>query len=134
MSKTIDQLRAVRVFNDHEFFNGDGPRGQVFLSYTSDTGRGGRGRYWHVHRVGHKTDPDGHWHHYGNKAFSAYAVRDGMTGRAAALEDAKAWAGERYGIIEWARTPFGSYGDATFVKTRLKELKIRYAELQALNS
>lgn len=130
MSELVEALREVRVFNDHEFFNGDTPAGQVFLSYTSDLGRGGRGRYWHVHRVGYKTDPKGHWHHYGSKAFDAYGTRDGMSARATALEDAKAWATAKYGITAWARTPFGSHGDAAFVKARTAELKAALAVLR----
>lgn len=43
--------------------------------------------------------------------------------RATVLEEAKTWASERFGIKEWARTPFNSLMDAEFVKSRNKELK-----------
>lgn len=37
-------------------------------------------------------------------------------------ETAQAEMTKRWGITEFARSPFGGWGDATFVKARLKEL------------
>jgi hypothetical protein len=125
MSKTIDLLRTAGVFNDHGFFDGsDGPRSEVWVAYFSDLSRGGHGRYARVYRRSHETDPAGPWYHNGNKAFYGVTrTSEGMTQRAHCLALAQEWAGEQYGITEWARTPFGGYGDAGFVKRRLAELK-----------
>lgn len=124
MSKLTDQLREIRIFNDHGFFNDGGT--QVYISYSpAERGRAYKSACWQVHRFVNgrevQTDPDGHWRDYGRKTFSAYRRED----KAPALERAQAWCAERYGITEWARSPFGGYGDAEFVKARLKELKGR---------
>lgn len=122
MSKLTEELRQIRVFNDHGFFNDGGDR--VYIGYApATTGLGSRAGYWSVHRFidGQeiKTDPDAHWRDYGHKTFSAY----GNKKRADALAEAQAWAGERFGITEWTRSPFGGYGDTAFVKARLKALR-----------
>lgn len=48
--------------------------------------------------------------------------------RAEALGRAQEWASERYGLELTERTPFGSYGDPTFVRARLKALKQQIRE------
>jgi hypothetical protein len=125
MSKTTDMLRSVGVFNDHGFFDGDGVRGTVWITYVSDRGRGGVGCYASMQRKGHKTDPNGPWYHHGNKALRSFRTPRpaNTTERAHCIALAQEWASERYGITEWARTPFGGYGDAAYVKARLAELK-----------
>lgn len=119
MTATLALLNSVGVQNDHGFFNGADPAGQVWIGYNTSAPRSPVGSWWAVYRRGYKTDPKGDWYRYGNKAFSAYGRAD----RAPKLAAAQAWAGERYGIQEWKRTPFGSYGDAAFVTARLAELK-----------
>ncbi len=125
MSKLTDALRDCRVFNDHEFFN---EKGQVWVAYNAaDGGRGGRAAHATVYRRGYKTHPDGHWRDYGNKTFSSYSERrpEGTSPKAHCIALAQAWAAERYGVTEWARSPFGGYGDAAFVKARLAALKVQ---------
>jgi hypothetical protein len=116
VSKFTEQLREIRVFNDYEFAG----HGNVYISYVAaDRGRGGHGAKWKVHRAGFRTDPKAPWYEYGDKAFNVWGGR----ARAEVLAEAQAWAGAKYGIKEWARTPFGSYMDAAFVTRRMAELK-----------
>lgn len=120
MSKIKDKLGEVKVHNAHNFAG----HGNVYIAYSpNEYGRIMRPARWQVVRPGFKTDPDGHWMNYGHKTF--LLVNAGETHKEKkeiALEEAKAWASERYGITEWAKTPFGDWMDADFVKARLKEL------------
>lgn len=121
MSKATDVFRAAKVFNSHNFYG----HGNVYITYTpNDYGRGGRSAYWAVCRPGFKTDAEAHWRDYGNKTFTLYRHQGTHAQRrAASLADAQAWAAERYGITEWAKDPYGSFGEAGFVKARIAELK-----------
>lgn len=120
MSAVKEALRSVRVFNDHEFFDGsDGVTSEVYVSYTPSFARSPVGAYWAVYRRGYRTDKDGPWYYHGSKGFSAY----GREGKKAALVEAQEWARGRYGIAEWKRTPFGGYGEKSFVERRLRELR-----------
>lgn len=121
MSKLTEGFRDIGTYNDHGFFD----RGRVFVSY----GPGDKwfSPRWQVVRPGFKTDPDAHWKDNGHKTFYVWRRDE----KAAQLEAAKAWAGEKYGITEWARSPFGGWGDAAFVKARTAELK---AEMVAENT
>lgn len=121
MSKTTDLLGTVGVVNDHGFFN---RQGLVWIDYTpADNGRGGHGGYATVFGQGVKTNPGGHWQDYGRKTFRMRDNPVGVTLKAYRVGLAQVWATERYGVKEWARTPFGGYGDAVFVRARLKELR-----------
>lgn len=119
MSKLTEELRTVGVFNSHGFYNGQEPRGQVFIGYRTEDGRSPFSSRWLVYRIGFKTDPGAHWSDNGNRSF----IPHGRHSRKEALAEAQAWAGKRYGIGEWKRDPFGSYGDAEFVTARTAELK-----------
>lgn len=122
MSRFTDELRALKVANPHGFYG----KGHVFIAYTpADYGRGGRGAHWQVHRPGFETDPGGDWYNHGRKTFQVWAAhgKSHAETKRAVLAEAQAWASERYGITEWKRDPFGSYGDAEFVTHRTKELK-----------
>jgi hypothetical protein len=116
VSKLTEQLRSVGIVNPWQFAG----RGNVYIDYTpANNGRGGRSARWQVTRPGFRTDPNGAWYNNGHKTFWVYSRAD----KEPKLFEAKAWASERYGIKEWARTPFGSWMDAEFVKKRLAELK-----------
>jgi hypothetical protein len=54
------------------------------------------------------------WYDYGARTFSGRKKE--------ALSEAQAWATDRFGIKVWVRDPFGSYGEAEFIKKRIKEL------------
>ena len=120
MSKITDKLNEAGIYNAHGFAG----HGNVYIVYTpNDNMRGGLSARWQVDRPGYRTDPDAHWQDRGCKTFDLFNV--GGTHKEKkeiAFAEAKAWASERYGITEWARTPFGSWMDANFVKARLKEL------------
>lgn len=117
MSKLTESFRSIRVFNPHDFYATR--RGQAYIEYTTaDRGRGGRSAYWAVYGVGFDTNPDGHWRDYGRKTFPVYSRED----KASQLEAAQEWAA-RYGITDWAKDPYGGWGDAEFVKQRVAELK-----------
>lgn len=120
MSKLTDDIRELGVYNSHEFYNGNAPEGQVYISWRGSDGRSPIGYDWIVHRVGYKTDPGGAWYNYDNKVFAGYGGREG---KAKALAEAQEWAGKRYGITEWKRDPFGTFGSAGFIKQRIAELK-----------
>jgi hypothetical protein len=112
VSKLTESLREVGVFNPHDFYG----KGNVYLAFRRVDSRRCVTSAWGVHRPGFETEPGGFWGNYGNKYFLG-----GFRGTA--LVQAQEWAGKRYKIKEWARDPYGSYGDATFIKARIKELK-----------
>jgi hypothetical protein len=128
-SKKIQALRERRVFNSYEFYGGPASR-IPHIGYYSDTGRGGLGQFWQVTRLGEDlNDGRGAWyqndHHGGShRTFSLFRSAGGTFAerKRAALEEALAWARERFGIEEWQRDPFGSYGPAEYVDRRLAEL------------
>lgn len=113
MSKLTDYYGTLGIHNPHGFAE----RGNVYVSFRPAPG----GRYigssqWMVHRPGFQTDPSGHFLNNYDMAFR------GRKNEFQVLEVAKAWASAKYGIKEWARTPFGSWMDAEFVKRRMAEL------------
>lgn len=121
MSKLTDLLATVGVRNEHAFYNGRTPAGRVFITWTGSGGRSPIGFYWTIRDVGGLTDDrpadTREWYSNGNRIFHA------LGDKAEALAQAQEWASIRYGITEWKRDPFGSYGDATFVSARLAALK-----------
>jgi hypothetical protein len=72
---------------------------------------------WMVYGVKGGTDPKGPWYNYGNKSFSSY----GDKGKA--LAEAKEWATEKYGTLDWVRDPFGAWQDARVVARAVEKLK-----------
>lgn len=120
MSKLTEQLREVGICNPHNFAG----HGNVYIDYhPNDYGRGGRGARWVVARPGFKAYAEAPWYDYGCKTFLVSGSGSHTENKARKLEEAKQWASEKYGIKEWAKTPFGTWMDANFVKTRLAELK-----------
>lgn len=74
----------------------------VYLSYRARRGhRDVTPNGWQVIRPERKTDPDGQWFYQYNKTFIGNKDSE-------ALQQAMAWASERYGIKEWVKvTGFG---------------------------
>lgn len=122
MSKKKDQLRKIGICNDYDYA---GEKGVVFVTYRT----GERDRYprWEVCRVGYMTDPHAHWRDCGNYTITVYGRGD----KIAKLEKAKEYAYERYGIREWAKSPFGSWFDAEFVRLRDAEIKQKLKEAKS---
>ena len=115
MSKLTDELRTIGVFNEYNFAGHSNP----YITYhKATTGLGSEYAHWSVGRTGFKVDPDNYRHSY-SKEFAVWDRESKVTALAEALQ----WAGERYKITEWAKTPFGGYMEAGFVKKRLAELK-----------
>ncbi len=119
---TKDNLRThLRVYNDNDLSKLAAWLGapDVYVSYRSDTGRGGTGRWWGVSRPGHNLNVDDpktgytHWYRYhsarpfplGNYPGDTTAAKDH------ALRHAIEWASQRYNLDpeRWVRTPFGGY-------------------------
>lgn len=121
MSRFTDQLRTIRIFNAHNFAG----NGNVYISYTPrGDGRSMHSPEWGIYRPGYQTDPGAPWYDYGNKKFLLFT--HGATHaerKAAALALAKGWASQKYGITNWAKTPFGDWMEAEFVKNRTAALK-----------
>lgn len=120
MSKLAEQLRSLHIVNAWDFAG----HGNVYIEFCAAIrGRWAMPAKWIVRRPGHDTYAGGPWYDFGNKALRCSRIT-----RREALEEIKQWAGEKYGIKEWARTPYGSWMDAEFVKRRLAKLK---AQLKA---
>ncbi len=106
-------LEEQRIFNSWEFAG----KGNVYITRIS------RDNKWHraqfkVIRPGFKTDPNAHWMDDGCKVF----YLSGRDKFQETLKEAQDWAGEKYGIKEWVKTPFGDWMDKEFVEVRLNEL------------
>lgn len=110
---TQPYLRERRIFNAWDYAQALEGNGVPYISYQpATTGFGSIAARWHVVRPGFKTDPDA-WHFdFNNKAFTVM----GRDQKQAQLEAAMKWAGDRYGITEWLKTPFGSYMSADYVR------------------
>lgn len=122
MSKLTESFATVGIHNGWLY-----AKGNVMISYTPAQGPGAwrMPAKWEVSGgtyVGALTSQP-RWRTYGTKSWSVSAAA-----KAWGLEQAKAWASERYGIKEWAKTPYGDWMDAEFVAKRTAELK---AEVKA---
>lgn len=84
--------------------------GDVFIAYQPE-GPLVNGRCWYVVGKGFKTDPDSPWYAHGHKSFPLKGDGRGWRGDPA-LDEAKAWAGEHYGITNWRKNGLGDYIDA----------------------
>jgi hypothetical protein len=110
MSKLTEKLRTVNIHNEYEFFGL-----QPYITYhAGDNGRGGQPARWMVFKRG--VDLGHAWYDNGGRSFLRWG------NRAEALAKAQAFVTEKFSIMEFARSPFGSYGSAEFVRSRIKEL------------
>jgi hypothetical protein len=116
MSKLAESLKQAGVGNDFHFAGHGNP---YVVYYAATTGRGSRYARWVVVRPGFVTDKEAHFLDQGCKVFVVSCKEHKEPVRLEAL----AWAGARYKITEWAKTPFRSYMEAGFVKRRVEELK-----------
>lgn len=109
MSKLTDQFRARGVYNEYEFF-GEQP---YITYYAAEPRTLGSARYM-VFKRG--VDLGQAWYDRGGRAFLRWGDRR------EALAAAQKFVTERFGITEFARCPFGAFGDSTFIKARIKEI------------
>jgi hypothetical protein len=120
VSKLTDSFASVGIHNGWLY-----AKGNVAISYTPAQGSGAwrEAAKWQVDRGTYRTDDAPrdrqHWRNGGRKTFTV----GNEAAKAPQLEAAKTWASERYGIKEWAKTPYGDWMDAEFVAKRTAELK-----------
>lgn len=120
MSKLTNSFRKLDIFNAYHFAG----RGNVYvLFYPRDHIDSSRTR---IHRLGYHTDPKGSYRDGFDKYFTGNKEHS--------LSAAMLWAGQKYGIMNWARTPYGSYMDAEFVKTRMADLREKLKVLEAVGT
>lgn len=113
-AKWVEALRELRVFNEYDF-----AQGNVYIQYCPRiTGRISSSAKWQVRKRGEETDSKAAWYNHGNKTFCVYGRAEKQPQLLAAIQ----WASEKYGILQWAKTPFGSYMSDSFVEVRLNEL------------
>ena len=113
---TKEQWRTRHIFNPYTLANAAGGL-KVFIDYRpQDRGRASVTAAWVVVRIGYRTDPDGFWRDDGHKTFNLWHGSE----RQQRLDEATAWASERYGITAWERSPFGSWHpEGTMAAARL---------------
>ena len=114
MSKLTEKFREKKVFNPFDFY-GDQP----YITYR--LGHSVISACWAVAKSGLNLGQV--WYDHGCRTFGGYGEPGEGSQRVRGLRAAQAWARKYFGIKEWARDPFGSYGEAEFVKKRIKELK-----------
>lgn len=121
MSKLTESFRGVGVFNAHGFYGG-----QPYISYVPNGGcRSFQYACWAVHPPAGKKWTNLHWMDYGSKRFAISAAK-GATHKerkASALLEAQAFLSRNCGIQQYAKDPYGGYGDAEFVSLRIADLK-----------
>lgn len=108
--KIVEELRKRRVCNPWGFY-GDQP----YIWYRPYESRRMTASAWMITKRGLKLGD--HWTDYDSKCILVFE-KD----RKETFAEAAAWASEKFGIKEWTRDPFGSYGPAEFVQRRLKEI------------
>jgi len=122
MSKFTESLRQ---FDIHNAWGYAGTGNPYIVYIPGTTGRGSRSPHIQVVRPGYQTDPKAHWMDYGSKTFHCWSST-----KQATIAEAQAWAGERYKITAWEKTPYGTWMSADFVKARNAELKARLKALK----
>lgn len=101
MQVTKAKLRERRIYNPHNLAElADDPKICVYYS-PQTTGVTARYGEWVVGGIGFRTN----WRDEGRKTFTVHH-RDYKEPK---LQEAIAWAEEKYGIDAWERSPFGSY-------------------------
>ena len=105
MKLTKNILREkYKVFNPHNLCTTT--KTLLYIGYTpADTGRAGHSQEWTVVSPTKPTDPDGPWYNYGQKTFLVWNRAD----KPVKLREAMDWVEKQYGIIDWEKSPFGSY-------------------------
>ena len=110
-SKVLVRLRELRIFNCYDFY-----QDKSYIYRSIGGGRSVIPSHWAVVKLGVSLST--FWADYGSKSF----VYSGREDSKRALLEAQKWASERFGVGEWIRDPYGSYGSKTYVEERLKEL------------
>lgn len=97
----LDDLKLLDIFNPALAAKYAADHGiEYAVTVVYQPGAAYQSAAWQVLRHGYRTDRDaGHLRGF-NKTFHIKGA-----GKAAAAEEAKVWAGERYGVTEWVKIP-----------------------------
>jgi len=120
MSKQTDRLRERGVHNDHGLAQGL-PGRTPWISYVATD-------YMSPHssrvqlRLAGRRFTSARSEDYGALSFTGFGLRYNGPRRWLALLEAMLYVSPRYGVAEWARTPFGGYMPLHALKARLEEL------------
>jgi len=106
-------LKNVKIYNGHDLCRLGG--GKIFLSYYTGNQAACSVSHWSVVGIGFNTDPKAQWADYGCKTFSGNM-------KSPALDEAKAFASEKYGIRAWDRDPFGNWQDRKVMAQVIKKV------------
>ena len=121
MRLTKKDLQARRLFNPYDIAKA-GPEPRVFIDYSpQDLGRAARSAKWQICGVGFQTDPEAHWQDYGNKTFPCWSPMKEKLSQGVA---ARKWAGEKYGVEEWERSPYGSYHPLGTMAEAIRKVRV----------
>lgn len=111
MSKTADDLRSKGIYNLNQF-----AVGQIVILFRPAFKSGAA---WQVKRI-EAPNAEGFG---GNDTVLATFNVSGKADRSVKLTEAKAWAGQEFGIVRWAIEPFcGGYMDSSVLRRRLAEI------------
>lgn len=110
MSKLTDQFRARWIHNICEFYGNE----PYVVYYPRQIGRGGSSPRWAARKADKNLSEA--WYDYGARTFLVW------NDKKKALAEAQAFVTDKFGVKEFARDPFGGYGEANFVKARIKEI------------
>ncbi len=111
MSKLTDKLNARGFHNSWEFF-----MNEPYISFYPAKSQACRPATFRIHKRDQKLSDA--WYDYGAKSFSF----SGQQGKKEAFAKAQAWASSHFDIKEWARNPFGDWGEAGFIQKRTVEI------------
>lgn len=119
MNKTTELFSTIGVHGPEAFAVVGVPHTEVYIQYRHADGA--LPAAWMVRRAGIEATDD-------RERFQLFELpSDGRPypqRREQALNSAKTWASVRYGVDQWARTPYGTYMEAAFVKERIDKLKV----------
>lgn len=113
--------KKFKIFNNHNFANG-----QPFIEYIPQTtGRAYHPAYWRVTKSGERLSNT-----WGQEESIGFGV-NGRMEKQVKLGMAFEFAKEKFGVIEWARGPFGGYYDKTFCENRLAEIIAKHEDARS---
>lgn len=110
MNKLTRLFETVDVTGPPSFAVVGVPHSEVYIEFVKAEDRDDNRAVWSVSRLGSEMPP------------TIFRFPSGTAPKKQARDSAMKWAGERFGISEWARTPFGTWMEASFVKQRIEKL------------
>ena len=116
-AKRVRELLALKKIANDEQLVGDAGGRVPYVWFRNGYKRKGVLSARQVLVPGRRTDPDGKYADGFNKTF---LVSD--AGAIVAPEQARQWAGERYDVHDWVKTPFGSWTSKAHLDARLRAL------------